>query len=526
MPTVGEICIDLLEQYGVDTVFGIPGVHTLEFYRGLSGSSIRHISTAHEQGATFGADGYSRIAGRPGVCILISGPGLTNAATGIANAFHDSRPLLVLSGARRSDEPPGAGTLHDLPDQRQLMGSITAESMLIEDPVQLPAAFDRAWEVFDCARPRPVHIAVPIDVLASPAEPTSPIRGSNGRPVPSPAAVEAAATMLRAATKPVLLLGGGAVDAGQAATSLAELIGAPILTTVNGKGTGPTDHLLTVGARLASTSVISAVEDADVVVAVGTEFSETDYFFAGRCPKLSGSLIRIDIDPDQLEATGLAAAVNLLGDANEALRSLCSAIGTAVPAAADGSARADALRAAFEWWPEAHPMLPALEAIATALPRHAIVAADSNQLANVANHYLDAGGPRSYMAPIGFGTLGPALPMAIGAQIAASNRPVLCIMGDGALLFTLGELVTAARYQLPIAILVWQNHGYQEIRDHMDAARIPRIGTDTTAADYLQLAEGCGCGAVAVTTAELGDALQTAWSANRPTLIELEAPAR
>lgn len=523
-PTTGEICIRLLEQYGIDVVFGIPGVHTLEFYRGLAGSPIRHISTAHEQGAVFGADGYGRIAGRPGVCIVISGPGLTNAATGIANAFHDSRPLLVLSGARSTADPPGGGALHELPDQRQLMMSITAESMLIDDPAELPAAFERAWEVFECSRPRPVHIAVPIDVQATAASPAERVPPANRRPHPSAAAVAATARMLRGATQPMMILGGGAVDAGSEALRLAELLGAPILTTVNGKGSVPADHPLSVGARLASTSVIDALEQADVVLAVGTEFSETDYFFAGRRPELSKALIRIDIDPTECATIERAAAVELVGDAGEVLGALRAELGTEAGAAAGGAARADALRSGFEWWPEALPMLPALEAIAAVLPPDAIVAADSNQLANVANHYLDDCTPRSYMAPIGFGTLGPALPMAIGGQLAAPQRPVLCIVGDGGLLFTLGELVTAARYALPVAVLVWQNHGYQEIRDHMDAARIPRIGTDMTAPSYLELAAGCGCAAESVTVGELGDALRAAWSADRPTLIELEAP--
>jgi thiamine pyrophosphate-dependent acetolactate synthase large subunit-like protein len=523
-PTTGEICIRLLEQYGVDTVFGIPGVHTLEFYRGLAGSPIRHISTAHEQGAAFGADGYGRIAGRPGVCIVISGPGLTNAATGIANAFHDSRPMLVLSGARSTADPPGGGALHELPDQRQLMMSITAESMLIEDPAELPAAFERAWEVFECSRPRPVHIAVPIDVQAKAASQARRLPPANRRPHPSPAVLSAAAAMLRRATQPLMILGGGAVGAGSEALRLAELLGAPILTTVNGKGSVPADHPLSVGARLASALVISALEQADAVLAVGTEFSETDYFFAGRLPDLSKALIRIDIDPAEFVTIQRAAAVELVGDAGEVLGALRAELGTEAGARAGGAARASALRTDFEWWPEALPMLPALEAIAAVLPPDAIVAADSNQLANVANHYLDGCAPRSYMAPIGFGTLGPALPMAIGGQLAAPQRPVLCIIGDGGLLFTLGELVTAARYALPIAVLVWQNRGYQEIRDHMDAARIPRIGTETTARSYLEIAGGCGCAGAAVTVAELGGALRTAWSSDRPTLIELEAP--
>ena len=169
-PSCGEAVVRLLEQYDVDTVFGIPGVHTLEIYRGLAASDIRHVSPRHEQGAAFMADGYARIAGKPGVCALITGAGLTNAATPIAGAYHDSIPMLVVSSATASaDNGRGHGSLHDLPDQRAFMATITAESIEVRDPAELPEAFARAFEIFESRRPRPVHIGIPIDVLDLPA---------------------------------------------------------------------------------------------------------------------------------------------------------------------------------------------------------------------------------------------------------------------------------------------------------------------------------------------------------------------
>ena len=168
-PSCGEAVVRLLEQYDVDTVFGIPGVHTLEIYRGLAASEIRHVSPRHEQGAAFMADGYARVAGKPGVCTLITGAGLTNAATPIAGAYHDSIPMLVISSATASgDNGRGHGTLHDLPDQRAFMSTITAESIDVRDPADLPEAFARAFEIFESRRPRPVHIGIPIDVLDLP----------------------------------------------------------------------------------------------------------------------------------------------------------------------------------------------------------------------------------------------------------------------------------------------------------------------------------------------------------------------
>ena len=161
----GEALIHLLEQYGVSTVFGIPGVHTLEAYRGLTHSSIRHVLCRHEQGAGFAADGWGRVSGAPGVCLVISGPGVTNVLTPVGQTYHDSKPLLVISGAV-SAESHGRGPIHDLPDQRALTAELTAFSHRVEHPQELPEVLARAFEVFECGRPRPVHIAVPVDVLS------------------------------------------------------------------------------------------------------------------------------------------------------------------------------------------------------------------------------------------------------------------------------------------------------------------------------------------------------------------------
>ena len=164
---VGEAIIDLLaREYGVDTVFGIPGVHNIELYRGLHRFGITAISPRHEQGAGFMADGWSVVTGKPGVCVLISGPGLTNALTPIAQAYHDSRPMLIIA----STTPTNAlgksfGPLHDLPDQAALVRSVCAFSETVVDAKQLPQLIERAWNVFTSQRPRPVHLAIPMDVL-------------------------------------------------------------------------------------------------------------------------------------------------------------------------------------------------------------------------------------------------------------------------------------------------------------------------------------------------------------------------
>ncbi len=195
--TAGQALVRLLANYGVDTVFGIPGVHTLELYRGLPGSGIRHVLTRHEQGAGFMADGYARVSGKPGVCFVITGPGVTNVATAIGQAYADSVPLLVISSVNHSASlGKGWGCLHETQDQRAVTAPITAFSALALSPEQLPELIARAYAVFDSERPRPVHISIPLDVLAAPVahDWSAAVARRPGRGVPCTEALRAAAS--------------------------------------------------------------------------------------------------------------------------------------------------------------------------------------------------------------------------------------------------------------------------------------------------------------------------------------------
>ena len=521
MATTGEAVVRLLEQYGTDTVFGIPGVHTLEIYRGLAASSIRHVAPRHEQGAGFMADAYSRISGQPGVCVLITGAGVANAATPVAGAFHDSIPMLVISSDTHSRDRRGlVGPLHDLPDQHAFMQTITAESILVSDPAALPGAFARAWEIFESGRPRPVHIGVPIDVLDLPAAGSDRLEGRSVRPVADPAAVAQAAAALAGARTPFVVLGGGALAAGEAAIAVAERIGAPIVTTLNGKGAVPDAHPLSLGARTTAPAVWEALGAADVVLAVGTEFSETDYFYVPTLqpPVFTGTLVRIDIDAEQLGRRP-GADIGLHGDAATTLAALADALGEPRD---DAAARAQAMRASLGPLAGTAPYMPFLEALREVMPDDGILVADSTQPAYAAHNWWPARRPWDYISPAGFGTLGPALPMAIGAKVAAPDRVVACLAGDGGFLFTVQELATAAEEGLALPILLWQNHGYGEIRDSMDRVNVPHVGVSSSAHDFVKLAEGFGCSGVRVgSLAEMQSAFTAATAAAGPTLIEV-----
>ena len=294
--TCGEALVGLLEEYGIDIAFGVPGVHTLELYRGLSGRKMRHVLVRNEQGASFMADGFARAAGRPAACFLITGPGLTNAATGIGQAYSDSVPMLVISTCNaRADLRKGLGRLHETQDQRVIAEPITAFSERALCTADVPELIARAYGVFESARPRPVHIEIPIDVMAEPAEGDWSVRRTSARPRPAAAAVAEAAEMLAAAERPFLLVGGGAMKAGAPLKALAEQLDMPLASSFAGKGIVPESHPLSLGASLWLEHVQAFIGEADVVLAMGTELAETDSW-ADRLP-LPEKLIRVDIDP-------------------------------------------------------------------------------------------------------------------------------------------------------------------------------------------------------------------------------------
>ena len=527
--TCGELLVRLLRDvHGVGTVFGIPGVHTLALYRGLSGSGLRHVSPRHEQGAGFMADGYARANGRPGVCFVITGPGLTNMTTAIAQAYADSVPMLVISSVNRRDQLGlGQGRLHELPDQRGMLAPVTAFSHTLLDPGNLEAVLRRAFTTFATARPRPVHLEIPLDVLDAPVR--APVALEAWRPpappAPDPSSIRRAAALLAQAGRPVVLLGGGCRWSPGAARDLVERLGAPVITTSNAKGLLPVGHPLDLGVSAAQEPVREMVRAADVVLAVGTEIGETDYdtvFDDGF--RIEGGLVRIDIDPAQLQGR-YAAALGIVADAGAAMEALAAALPAPLLDGA-GTARAGAVRTASrrdepaEW--AGYRML--FETIYQALDDPVLVG-DSTLPVYAGNTVAEPPVPAAWFnASTGYGTLGYALPAAIGARLAVAPRPVVALVGDGGLLFTLPELISAVEAGAPVIVLLWNNRGYEAIRRFMDAGGIKRTGVDLAMPDFRLLAAGLQCLHASVATpADLAEALPGAGMAASPTVIEIDA---
>ncbi|WP_159500517.1 5-guanidino-2-oxopentanoate decarboxylase [Microbacterium sp. 18062] len=513
----GEGVVRLLADYGVDTVFGIPGVHTIELYRGLRAAGIASHPARHEQGAGFMADAYARQTGTPGVALLVTGPGLLNALTPLAQAWHDSIPVLYIAadtassllGRRR-------GPLHDVRDQVIAASGVTEHVWRVTEPAEFPAVLAEAWRAMTVGRPGPAVISIPIDVLSREIPDRFERTTDAGTPEPIDAtALAAAVEVLAGAKTPVIIAGGG--SRGSAIAELAELIDAPVVTTGNASGIVPATHPLAVGTLLPFDGTFALVRDADVVLAIGTEFSETDVLYSGRPLEIGGTLVRIDIDPEAA-AGPVAPAVALRADARRAVDALLSALPRAE--ATTGAARAARAREDVGWTAQSEGHAPWVAAIEASTPSGTVVVLDSTQLAYTLHQMVVPEEPTARIATYGLGTLGAAVPMAVGAAIAAPDRPVLAVAGDGGVLFSLPELATAVDLQRQFTLLIWDNRGYGEIRDSFDRADAERIDTEVTAHDHAAIARGFGAHAVVVDSPdELSAALATSFESAGATVI-------
>jgi len=520
--TCGEALMHLLEGYGVTTVFGIPGEHTLELYRGIEGSNVRHVTPRNEQGAGFMADGYGRATGRPGVCTLITGPGVTNAATPIGQAYADSIPMLIISSA--NDSPSlgkGWGRLHETNDLCAITAPITAFSAMVHDQSEVPELIAQAFTVFGSRRPRPVHIAIPIDVMEMPTVGNWSIRSIPDRPIPGQAAINAATDLLASASRPVVVVGGGAQQAGECVTKLAELLNAGVISSNAGKGVVSDRNQLSMTGGIVCPAVQKYLGTADVVLAIGTELAEADSFIYDL--PVNGKVIRIDIDPARFNDI-FPATVGILGDAGPAVEMLLAELQSRGINGADRNTLEEISRVRAQQKADftdvENQHLKLLSMIRDILPEDAIMMADITQIAYTGTQTMPTYQPRTWFYPAGFGTLGCALPDAIGAKIALPETDIVALAGDGGFMFTVQELATAVEEELTIPVILWNNDSYAMIRDGLVKRGIPEIGVNPRNPDFIKLADAFGCpGILADSASTFKSALRDAMNHKGPSII-------
>ncbi len=511
--SIGEALIGLLADYGVDTIFGIPGVHNVEMYRALPRSAITHILTRHEQGAGFMADGYARATGKPGVCFTITGPGLTNILTPLGQAWSDSSNVLVISTALDvADSAQGRGRLHEMVNQFASASGITSNASRIYSGDDLQDAMARSFAGFASARPRPAYIEIPLDVLNRPVAESWTARALPLRPQADTELLHAAAEMLNAAKNPMLILGGGAMAAGVAALQIATKLACPILTTTAGKGTVPANHPLVWGYLLGQPEIQKMLQQSDCVLAVGSELSETDFWNGAF--RLRDNLIRIDIDPASL-ARPHVAKLAILGDAAPSLTIIAAEV-------TDRSAKFEINRPQTPEDPLRQSLTKVLSVIRDSLPDETVIASDMTQIAYAANEVFPVNNPRTWLHPVGFGTLGFALPAAIGAKFGVGEKPVVALAGDYGLQYTINELATAVEHGLSLPILVWNNNALGQIRDDMVMKGIQPNAVSLRNPDFQMLANAYGAAAAKPShLRELATAIELALKTAGPTLIEM-----
>jgi thiamine pyrophosphate-dependent acetolactate synthase large subunit-like protein len=520
--TGGETVVRSLEQHGVQHVFGIPGDHTIPIYAALGDSTIAHCSVRHEQGAGFMADGYARATGDPGVAIVIGGPGLTNIATALAEANADGVSVLVVSAdTPRADRGAGRDHNHELPDQQAAASALCRWSERIDTIPQIPSAIARAFQVFRAGRRGSIHIGVPIDLLDETATFTIPAPEVTEPPAPDPGLIKRAADLLCDARHPLLLLGGGARFASESAVALAEAIDAPIMTSWSGADAFPNEHPLWVGGGFHLNAAREALTSADVVLAIGTQFGRSDFW--NEPAHVAGKVIRVDIDPGQLDAN-ITSSIGIVGDATLTMDALSCEIRRNRPSGA--ATRAQLLRDAIDEEADngGAPYRPWLSAMRRALPDDAVIAADSTLATYLGFRYLRIPTGGAFLYPNAYGTLGYALPAAIGSRIAQPHRPAAVLIGDGGFLFTCAELLTAAEHGLGLPIVVWNDQGYGCIRAGMLDRGVTPLGVDFAIPHLAALAHGLGSNHIRADRPEMLEfAVRDALEQDAPTVIEVDA---
>ena len=510
----------MLKDRGVDTIFGIPGVHNQEMYRGIEEAGITHVLARHEQGAGFMADGYARATGKVGVAYVISGPGLCNIMTPMGQAYSDSVPMLVISSVLDETEAK-RGQLHQMKDQEGAAATVCDWSATARTADASYQLIDRALLQMETGVPSPKHIQVPIAQLEAQAPPAS-ARAEEWpyRPEAAPLQRIALIDRINAAKRPLFIFGGGAAHGVDRWLPHFQRLNAASFTTYAGRGIIPDDSPLHYGAALARQSSADIIASADLVVAVGTRLSEVDLWrdHLGH----TAPLVRIDLDPECLSDRH-SADTCILADASahltESLMQIDGIKETTWTAQDVAKTRA---RWRAELDAERPGILPVVDALKNTLPANTMIFSDMTQFAYAAKEIYPMDRPSHWHHPFGFGTLGYALPAAIGGKIGVGDQPVVAILGDYGFQYTVQELAVAVELELTLPIIIWDNGKLGEIEDSMVRAQIAPNAVIQRNPDFLKLAEAYGAAsAQPQSLSDFADALHAALARKGPTVIRV-----
>jgi thiamine pyrophosphate-dependent acetolactate synthase large subunit-like protein len=525
--TGAELLVGGLESAGVKVCFGLPGVHNLAAWKALDGSSIRLVGVRHEQTAVYAADGYARASGAVGVAITTTGPGAANTLGALGEAWASGSPVVVIatdipSSIRRPEVHRGA--LHEASDQEAMFKPVTKATVKVGHPGMLGSEIVRAIQTATAPPSRPVYVEVPTDVLSAAGDAPPPDAAPSSLPFPDAADLDRAAAILRAASRPIVWAGGGALRSGAGAQvgELAERLGAPVFTTYMARGLLGSGHPCAVGLPPHLPAAGRLWDEADAVLAIGTDFDGMmTQNWAMPPPR---HLVAINVDAADA-AKSYEPELVLVGDA----AAVGGALAERLPAAGDGSdvrerlasVRAEALGALRHEHPDEMRFLSVFE---EAVPPDAVVVADMC----IAGYWLGAlhpvSAPRHLAYPMGWGTLGYGFPLSIGSALAGQG-PVVSVSGDGGFLYACGELATVAQEQIPMTAVIVDDGGYGMLRFDQRHRGEPTFGVDLKTPDFEAMARSFGIEAETVEGLgeDFGRALKRQIGTGAPTVLVARA---
>lgn len=518
LETTGQKIARSLIANGVDTVFGIPGAHMYDFNDALYDNrhKLRFIHTRHEQGAGYMAYGYAKSSGRPGVYTVVPGPGVLNSGAALCTAYGANAPVFCVTGNIMSHLiGQGRGQLHELPDQLATLRGLTRASERINHPTETSEVMATLFSRMLSGRQGPVAVEAPWDVFGQKGvEEDMAVGIPHSQPSINPEAIKAAAALIAGAKNPLIMVGGGAVNAGPAIAELSRHLQAPVTAHRSGKGILPDDDAY-------SFNLVAGFDywkHCDVLIGIGSRLELQ--FMRWRWMPKGVKFVRIDIDPTEM--VRLKPDVGIVADADEGTRALIAALDAPNPVSrkAEFEEIKALARAAVS---DVQPQMDYLDAIRAVLPRDGFFVEEVSQMGFAGRFGFPVYAPRQYVTCGYQDNLGFGYNTALGVKVANPDKAVVSVSGDGGFMFGMQELATAVQHGINVVAIVFNNGAYGNVlRDQRQSYQGRYIGSELTNPDFVKLAESFGVKAWrAETPASLKTALSEALALDQPTLIEV-----